>query len=240
MPPKAFRLRWRRPKAEPLRPCTFLVTSHAENNWKSEVWLYNGWLSSDQFLGPPPSVFSRPDVGADVPELASRMPLTLTELPNIFHNDKFSDEAIGLKDLEAEAVTKFPLDFISKGHDFQARVHWEKASVVLSDGRTTLRKWPIYCLDQWLMIYLDTGTVDYDTSTQARHLFRLAAMTETLISVEKWEISQSNMAQISWVVCYHIAGTWHFALERIRFECIRASIVYFGIVTYGLANKLLI
>ena len=33
----------------------------------------------------------------------------------------------------------------------------------------------------------DTGTVDYDTSLQARHLFRLAAMTEVPISVEESE-----------------------------------------------------
>jgi len=29
----------------------------------------------------------------------------------------------------------------------------------------------------------DTGTIDYDTGLQARHLFRLAAMTEIPMSV---------------------------------------------------------
>lgn len=37
------------------------------------------------------------------------------------------------------------------------------------------------------MISFDTGTVDYDTSLQARHLFRLAAMTEIPISVGESE-----------------------------------------------------
>ena len=36
-------------------------------------------------------------------------------------------------------------------------------------------------------LHSDTGTVDYDTSIQARHLFRLAAMTEVPISVEESE-----------------------------------------------------
>jgi len=31
---------------------------------------------------------------------------------------------------------------------------------------------------------LDTGTVDYDSTLQARHLFRLAAMTEVRIPAE--------------------------------------------------------
>ncbi|KAG4439826.1 hypothetical protein IFR05_004675 [Cadophora sp. M221] len=85
----------------------------------------------------------------------------------IFYNMEFPDEVIGLKDQEAEAVTKFLMDFVRNGHDFQARVHWEKHSVVMFDNRTTLH----------------TGTVDYDTTAQARHLFRLAAMTEVPISV---------------------------------------------------------
>lgn len=34
---------------------------------------------------------------------------------------------------------------------------------------------------------LDTATVDYDTRAQARHIFRLAAMTEKPISVAESE-----------------------------------------------------
>lgn len=53
------------------------------------------------------------------------------------------------------------------GHDFQARVSWEKHSVVMMDNRQLLH----------------TGTMDYDTEVSARHLFRLAAMTEVPIPV---------------------------------------------------------
>jgi sulfonate dioxygenase len=59
---------------------------------------------------------------------------------SIYYNMEFPDEVIGLKDLEAEVVTRFLMDFIRMGHDFQARVHWEKHSVVMFDGRSTLRK----------------------------------------------------------------------------------------------------
>jgi sulfonate dioxygenase len=38
-----------------------------------------------------------------------------------------------------------------------------------------------------LTVVKDTGTVDYDTSLQARHLFRLAAMTEIPVSVAESE-----------------------------------------------------
>lgn len=58
----------------------------------------------------------------------------------IFYNKEFAKEIIGLKDTEAEIVTKYLMDHVSLGHDFQARVHWEKHSVVMFDGRQTLRK----------------------------------------------------------------------------------------------------
>ena len=58
----------------------------------------------------------------------------------IFINAEWPKEYIGLKDLEAEFVAKFLLDQIAKGHDYQARVHWERHSVVMFDGRTTIRK----------------------------------------------------------------------------------------------------
>jgi len=90
---------------------------------------------------------------------------------SIFLNMEWIKEIIGLKDLEAESVTRFLMDQVRMGHDFQARVRWQKHSVVMFDGRTTLH----------------TGTVDYDTSLQARHLFRLVAMAETPISVTESE-----------------------------------------------------
>jgi sulfonate dioxygenase len=116
----------------------------------------------------------------------------------IYYNAEFPDEVIGLKDQEAEAVTKFLLDFIRMGHDFQARVHWEKNSVVMFDGRTTLRMFYFSSCNLTNNSYFptDTGTVDYDTTKQTRHLFRLAAMTEVPISVEDWEKSKKENKEI--------------------------------------------
>ena len=126
----------------------------------------------------------------------------------IFYNEEFPDEVISLKDLEAQAVTNFLLDFISKGHDFQARVHWEENSVVLLDGRTTLRKCNLLVLlGSVTEISADTGTLDYDTNAQARHLFRLAAMTEIPISVENWEQSQNKMEQRTLMLSHTTTGT---------------------------------
>ncbi|TVY73620.1 Alpha-ketoglutarate-dependent sulfonate dioxygenase [Lachnellula suecica] len=85
----------------------------------------------------------------------------------IFLNMEWPKEYIGLKDEESQVVVKFLMDHVRMGHDFQARIHWEKHSVVMFDGRTTLH----------------TATVDYDNAEQARHLFRLAAMTEVPLSV---------------------------------------------------------
>ena len=62
----------------------------------------------------------------------------------IFINAEWPKEYVGLKDLEADLVAKFLLDQIAKGHDFQARVHWEKYSVVMFDGRTTIRKYRVH------------------------------------------------------------------------------------------------
>ncbi len=64
---------------------------------------------------------------------------------SIFYNSEFPEEVIGLKDLEADVITKFLMDFVCTGHDFQARVHWEKHSVVMFDNRTTLRKSSVIC-----------------------------------------------------------------------------------------------
>ncbi|KAL3423786.1 Alpha-ketoglutarate-dependent sulfonate dioxygenase 4 [Phlyctema vagabunda] len=86
----------------------------------------------------------------------------------IFLNAEFLDEIVGLKENETELILKFLMDHVSKGHDFQCRVQWEKHSVVMFDGRNTQH----------------TATVDYDSRVQARHLFRLAAMTEVPLSVE--------------------------------------------------------
>ncbi|KAG9235873.1 putative alpha-ketoglutarate-dependent sulfonate dioxygenase [Amylocarpus encephaloides] len=85
----------------------------------------------------------------------------------LFTNMEWPKEYLGLKEEESQVVVKFLMDHVRMGHDFQARVHWEKHSVVMFDNRTTLH----------------TATVDYENAEQARHLFRLAAMTEVPISV---------------------------------------------------------
>lgn len=89
----------------------------------------------------------------------------------IYVNGEFLTGIEGLKHQETELLLKFMVDHVCMGHDFQARVQWERHSVVMFDGRTTLH----------------TATVDYDTSSQARHIFRLAAMTEKPISVAESE-----------------------------------------------------
>jgi hypothetical protein len=59
--------------------------------------------------------------------------------------------------------------------------------VVMFDGRQTIRKFQPNISQACYWLPLDTGTVDYDSNLQARHLFRLAAMTEVPISVEDSE-----------------------------------------------------
>jgi sulfonate dioxygenase len=58
----------------------------------------------------------------------------------LFYNKEFPKEVIGLKDTETEVIAKFLMDHFAQGHDFQARVSWEKHSVVMFDGRQTIRK----------------------------------------------------------------------------------------------------
>ena len=104
---------------------------------------------------------------------------------SIFLNAEFGTGIIGLKDQESDMILKFLIDHICMGHDFQARVQWEKDSVVMMDGRNTIRMLSTfvslgYTTDE---LVIDTATVDYDSSIQARHIFRLASMTEKPISV---------------------------------------------------------
>lgn len=63
---------------------------------------------------------------------------------SIFLNAEFLDGIVGLKDSETDLLVKFLIDHISKGHDFQCRVQWEKHSVVMFDGRSTIRKFALY------------------------------------------------------------------------------------------------
>ena len=58
----------------------------------------------------------------------------------IFLNGEFVQGIVGLKDQESDMILKLLLDHMCMGHDFQARVQWEKDSVVMFDGRSTLRR----------------------------------------------------------------------------------------------------
>lgn len=58
----------------------------------------------------------------------------------LYLNSEFLTDIVGLKDAERDMLMKFLVDHVCMGHDFQARVGWEKHSVVMFDGRSTLRK----------------------------------------------------------------------------------------------------
>lgn len=60
---------------------------------------------------------------------------------SIYLNGEFLKGIVGLKQQETDLILKFLIDHICMGHDFQARVQWDKHSVVMFDGRTTLRKY---------------------------------------------------------------------------------------------------
>ncbi|KAL9615077.1 MAG: hypothetical protein Q9167_000500 [Letrouitia subvulpina] len=92
----------------------------------------------------------------------------VTGKKSLWINSEFVTGIEGLKEAESELLLKFLIAHVVMGHDFQARVQWQKHSVVMFDGRNTLH----------------TATVDYDSGKQARHIFRLASMTEKPIAVE--------------------------------------------------------
>jgi len=58
----------------------------------------------------------------------------------IFLNGEFVQGIEGLKDQESDLILEFLVNHVCMGHDFQARVQWEENSVVMFDGRATLRK----------------------------------------------------------------------------------------------------
>ena len=58
----------------------------------------------------------------------------------LFLNAEFVQGIEGLKEAESELLVRYLMDHMIKGHDFQARVQWEKDSVVMFDGRNTLRE----------------------------------------------------------------------------------------------------
>ncbi len=59
---------------------------------------------------------------------------------SIWINLEFATGIKGFKQTESDLLLNFLVDHIIKGHDFQARISWEKHSIVMFDGRNTLRR----------------------------------------------------------------------------------------------------
>lgn len=66
----------------------------------------------------------------------------------LFVNEEFVAGIVGLKKEENDALMQFLIRHMVTGHDFQARVSWEKDAVVMFDNRSTLRK----CLSPLLVL----------------------------------------------------------------------------------------
>ncbi|KAJ6555029.1 TauD-domain-containing protein [Mycena vulgaris] len=90
----------------------------------------------------------------------------------IFINGEFITGAVGLKDVEWQAISNFLLQHLIGSHDIQARVHWSPRTIVMFDNRSTIH----------------TAVVDYVDDVhgaQPRHIFRLASMAEKPIPVSE-------------------------------------------------------
>ena len=59
---------------------------------------------------------------------------------SIWVNSEFVTGIVGFKEEESDLMLKWLVDHVLRGHDFQARIQWERHSVVMFDGRSTLRK----------------------------------------------------------------------------------------------------
>lgn len=58
---------------------------------------------------------------------------------SIWVNSEFVTGIVGFKEGEPDLMLKWLVDHVVRGHDFQARIRWERHSVVMFDGRSTLR-----------------------------------------------------------------------------------------------------
>lgn len=59
---------------------------------------------------------------------------------SLWVNPEFVTGIMGFKEEESDLMLKWLVDHVIRGHDFQARIQWERYSVVMFDGRSTLRK----------------------------------------------------------------------------------------------------
>ncbi|KAF9072735.1 hypothetical protein BDP27DRAFT_1261175 [Rhodocollybia butyracea] len=80
----------------------------------------------------------------------------------LYVNRQFTRRILGLKREESASLLGFLYDHIDKGGDVQARVHWEKNTVVLWDNRVTAH----------------SAIVDYGESKERRHGARITPQAE--------------------------------------------------------------
>ncbi|KAL9637739.1 MAG: hypothetical protein Q9164_002015 [Protoblastenia rupestris] len=59
---------------------------------------------------------------------------------SLWVNPEFTTGIVDFKDAESDWMIKRLVEHVVMGHDFQARVRWERGSVVMFDGRSTLRQ----------------------------------------------------------------------------------------------------
>jgi taurine dioxygenase/sulfonate dioxygenase len=79
----------------------------------------------------------------------------------LYINSGFTRSIVGLKKEESDAILKFLYDHIGRGIDYQARVKWEKGTVVVWDNRVTCH----------------SAIVDWTTG-ERRHLARIQPQAE--------------------------------------------------------------
>jgi sulfonate dioxygenase len=61
----------------------------------------------------------------------------VTGKKSLFVNEQFTRYIVGFKKEESDAILKFLYDHLAKSADLQARVKWEKGTVVVWDNRVT-------------------------------------------------------------------------------------------------------
>ena len=59
---------------------------------------------------------------------------------SLWVNEEFTTGLVGFKEEESKWLIKKLVEHVVMGHDFQARIQWERGNVVMFDGRSTLRK----------------------------------------------------------------------------------------------------
>ena len=93
----------------------------------------------------------------------------------IYLNAEFVTGMPGLKEKEYELIRDFLIGHIQAGHDFQCRVQWERHSVVMFDGRNTLRKFGFLFCPQQLRLASEWQLLTVMTFQIRRRLIMIVA-----------------------------------------------------------------